>query len=171
MPHPNPGQSPNPMQNIRLLAFDVDGVLTDGKLYIDEEGRELHAFHIHDGMGMALAKAQGLLLAAISGRPSFGVKARLSQLGVAEIHLGISDKLAKLKQILHKHGLAAEQCCYVGDDINDVEIMSFVGESFAPADAHCSAREAAEHLSRAKGGQGVLREIIDLWLQVNTGIG
>lgn len=159
---------PNPMQNIRLLAFDVDGVLTDAKLYIDEEGRELHAFHIHDGMGMALARKQGLILVAISGRPSGGVRARLSQLGVHEIHLGIAKKMAKLEEILQKHAIPASQCCYVGDDVNDVEIMAAVGQSFAPADAHKSALAAAKNITETKGGQGVLREIIDLWFATQS---
>lgn len=152
---------PSPLADIRLLAFDVDGVVTDGRIWFDEEGREMHAFHVHDGMGMVRAAKTGLLLAAISGRPAPGVRARLTQLRVSEIHLGVRDKWSKLQEILAKHQISAGQCCFVGDDINDLEVMAQVGLSYAPADAHPSAQQAAQQLTHAHAGQGVLREIID----------
>ncbi len=155
---------PTPLRDIDLLAFDVDGVLTDGRIWFDEQGREMHAFHVHDGMGMVLASKRGPLLVAISGRVAPGVQARLTQLRLREIHLGIQDKVAVLSEVAQRHGVPFERCCYVGDDVNDIELMRHVGLSYAPADAHASAATAAHQRTLASGGQGVVREILDaIW--------
>ncbi|MFH1812009.1 MAG: HAD hydrolase family protein [Pseudomonadota bacterium] len=156
---------PTELSAIQLLAFDVDGVLTDGRIWFDEEGREMHAFHVHDGMGMVLASRRGPLLVAISGRGAPGVKARLTQLRVREIHLGIDDKVQVLRDAAGRHDIPLEACCFVGDDINDVATMKLVGLAVAPANAHPSALTAAHWCTQARAGHGVLREVLDaIWM-------
>ncbi|MBN2362414.1 MAG: HAD hydrolase family protein [Deltaproteobacteria bacterium] len=146
---------------VRLVAFDVDGVLTDGRLYLDDQGRELHAFHVRDGMGMALARRDGLLLVALSGRDSPGVRARLQELRVSEIHLGVIDKAQVLSELAQRLQIPLAQTCFVGDDVNDLAALAIAGRSYAPADAHPRVRAVVHSVTRAAGGHGVLREILD----------
>jgi 3-deoxy-D-manno-octulosonate 8-phosphate phosphatase (KDO 8-P phosphatase) len=150
-----------PLAELELVAFDVDGVLTDGRIWFDEEGREMHAFHVKDGMGMVLAKQRGLKLAAISGRRAPGVKARLTQLRMDEIHLGVMDKAALLRELCARHGVALEKACFIGDDVNDLPAMEIVGLSIAPADAIDEVLAAVDLVTKRGGGQGVLREVLD----------
>lgn len=149
------------LEQIELVAFDVDGVVTDGKILFDEEGREMHAFHVHDGMGMVLAAKRGILLVAISGRVAPGVRARLTQLRMREIHLGISDKVATLVDVAKAHNIPLEHTCFVGDDINDLPVMEIAGISYAPSNAHPAVQTAADVVTARRGGEGVLREILD----------
>lgn len=161
---------PTELSAIQLLAFDVDGVLTDGHIWFDEEGREMHAFHVHDGMGMVLAARRGPLLVAISGRPAPGVRARLTQLRVREIHVGVDDKVQVLREAAARHGVALEACCFVGDDVNDVAAMRCVGLAVAPPDAHPSALAAAHRRTTVRAGHGVLRELLDaIWQARDAG--
>lgn len=149
------------LADIALVAFDVDGVLTDGRIFFDEEGREMHAFHARDGLGMVLASLRGVLLAAISGRYAPGVKARLVQLRVTEIHLGISDKTAVLEGIAAAHGIDMAHTCFIGDDVNDLGPMGAAGIGFAVADAHTEVLARADRVLRQAGGQGAVREVLD----------
>lgn len=146
---------------VRLVAFDVDGVLTDGRLYLDDQGHELHAFHVRDGMGMALAVRDGLLLVAISGRESPGVRIRLQQLKLTEILLGVRDKAQALREVAARLQVPLDQTCFVGDDVNDLSALAIAGRSYAPADAHPRVLAAVHQVTRAAGGHGVLREILD----------
>jgi len=146
---------------VRLVAFDVDGVLTDGRLYLDDQGHELHAFHVRDGMGMALAVRDGLLLVALSGRESPGVRLRLQQLKLTEIQLGVIDKGQALRDVATRHQVPLAQTCFVGDDVNDLAALAIAGRSYAPADAHPRVRAAVHTVTQAAGGHGVLREILD----------
>jgi 3-deoxy-D-manno-octulosonate 8-phosphate phosphatase (KDO 8-P phosphatase) len=150
-----------PLAEIALVAFDVDGVLTDGRIWFDEEGREMHAFHVKDGMGLVLAAKRGLILAAISGRRAPGVKARLTQLRMKEIHLGVMDKAVLLREVAERHQVPLERICFVGDDVNDLQAMAIAGLSFAPADAIEEVRAAADRVTQRRGGEGVLREVLD----------
>lgn len=152
-------------RKVRVLAFDVDGVATDGRLYYGKDGCALHAFHARDGLGLVRARDAGIVLAAISGRSSPNVQARLSELKVPHIHQGVHDKWACLVGILEAAGVDADACCYVGDDVNDLSCLRAVGLSAAPRDAASDVIDAVHWVSARDGGHGVLRDLVELILR------
>jgi 3-deoxy-D-manno-octulosonate 8-phosphate phosphatase (KDO 8-P phosphatase) len=139
---------------VKLAVFDVDGVLTDGKLWFSDDGRELKAFHVQDGFGLAI----------ITGRMSLTVTERTAELGIAHVYQGQDDKLACFEQIISALHLQPEQCSYCGDDLPDVRVMSRVGLSIAVANAHPWVREHAHWRTQHRGGDGAAREVCDLLL-------
>ena len=149
---------------IRLLVLDVDGVLTDGRLYYDAEGRESKSFHVRDGYGMQQAMAAGVTLAVISGRSSAAAAARLAELRVPLVYLGRNDKRTVLDQLLVELRIPADRVACVGDDVTDLDILSMAGLGITVADAHPDVRRAADWVTAAAGGQGAVREICDLLL-------
>lgn len=149
---------------IRLILLDVDGVLTDGAIHMHSDGSESRAFHVRDGMGIRLGQKAGLSFGIISGRESEVVRARAAELGIDELHQRVLDKRTCLDQIAERHGLAAEEICFIGDDVIDVPAMVRAGLAVAPSDAIGEAREAAHHVTSRRGGKGVVREVIDLVL-------
>lgn len=151
-------------RRIRVLAFDVDGVCTDGRLFYGPDGCALHAFHARDGLGLVRARQAGMICAAISGRSSKNVDARLSELKVPFIRQGVADKAAELGLILAEVGAGPDEVCYVGDDVNDLSVMRIVGLSVAPADAEPAVLAEAMAVTRRVGGSGVLREVVELIL-------
>lgn len=148
-------------QRIRVLAFDVDGVCTDGRLYYGPDGCALHAFHARDGLGLVRARTAGLVCAAISGRSSPNVDARLGELRVPFIRQGVADKDAELRGILALVGATPKEACFVGDDVNDLAVMRLVGLSIAPADAEPAVLAEAMLVTQRAGGTGVLREVVE----------
>lgn len=148
----------------RLLVLDVDGVLTDGRLHYDADGRESKSFHVRDGLGLQQLMAAGVTVAVISGRRSGAAAARLAELAVPHVHLGRNDKQVVLEGLLRELGLAAEFVACVGDDVTDLPIMRLSGLGIAVADAHPRVRGAADWCTAAGGGQGAVREICDLLL-------
>ena len=146
---------------IKLVAFDVDGTLTDGRLWMTEDGREIKAFHVHDGLGIKRLREHGIEVALISARISHAVELRAEQLGIDHVYQGTGDKLACLQDLLQASGLAPEQACYVGDDLPDLAPMSVCGFAVAVADARPEVLDAAHWHTRAKGGQGAAREVCD----------
>ena len=152
-------------RGIRVLAFDVDGVCTDGRLYYGPDGCALHAFHARDGLGIVKAREAGLVLAAISGRASKNVSARLGELKVPHIRQGVARKSVELDGLLQQLGVPWSACCYVGDDVNDVGCLRRAGLAVAPADAVFDAVAAAHHVTTRRGGEGVLRELVELILR------
>jgi 3-deoxy-D-manno-octulosonate 8-phosphate phosphatase (KDO 8-P phosphatase) len=146
---------------IRLLVLDVDGVLTDGRLYFGAHGEVLKVFHAHDGYGIVKLIASGLEVAVISGRRSSAVSARCRELGIARVTQGANDKLAAFERLRKRVGVAAGACACVGDDLPDVALFAVVGLSFAVADAHPLARRAAHHVTKLPGGRGAVREVCD----------
>lgn len=148
--------------NIRLVAFDVDGTLTDGRLWLAEDGREIKAFHVHDGLGIKLLREHGIEVAIISARISHAVELRAEQLGIDHVYQGTVDKLACLRDILDASGLAAGQAAYVGDDLPDLPSMRACGLAIAVADARPEVAREAHWQTRAKGGKGAAREVCDL---------
>jgi 3-deoxy-D-manno-octulosonate 8-phosphate phosphatase (KDO 8-P phosphatase) len=150
---------------VRVLAFDVDGVCTDGRLYYGPDGCALHAFHARDGLGIVRAREAGLVLAAISGRSSRNVHARLSELKVPHIRQGVAVKTSELDGLLAELGLPWSSVCYVGDDVNDVGCLKRAGLAAAPADAVDDALAVAHVVTRRRGGEGVLRELVELLLR------
>jgi 3-deoxy-D-manno-octulosonate 8-phosphate phosphatase (KDO 8-P phosphatase) len=149
--------------NIRLVCFDVDGTLTDGRLYFDQEGRELKAFHVHDGQGLVLLRSIGIEVALITARHSEVARRRADELGV-RAYIGVKDKLACVHALCAEFGIGPEAVCFMGDDLPDLPAMRAVGLSVAPGDAHACALETAALRTRAGAGKGAARELCDLLL-------
>lgn len=150
---------------VRLLVLDVDGVMTDGRLYYGARGEALKVFHVRDGLGVKLLAAAGVTVAVISGRKSGMTARRCRELGIRHVLQGVQDKLARFQRLRTRMGLPADACACVGDDIPDVALMRAVGLAFAVSDAHPQARSAAHVITRLAGGQGAVREVCDYLLQ------
>jgi 3-deoxy-D-manno-octulosonate 8-phosphate phosphatase (KDO 8-P phosphatase) len=155
------------LKQIKMLALDVDGVLTDGGIYIDENGGQTRRFNMQDGHGIGMLLAVGIDVAIISKATSVSVKHRAAMIGIQEVHLGANDKLAILTSLCEKKGLTLDQVAFMGDDLIDIEVLSHVGYPFAPANAVPQVLENAQYITHAKGGEGAVREVCDLLLQVN----
>ncbi|HVN44061.1 MAG TPA: HAD-IIIA family hydrolase [Steroidobacteraceae bacterium] len=149
------------MPAIRLLVLDVDGVLTDGRLYFGPRGEALKAFHVRDGVGLKELQRAGLTVAVISGRRSAMVAARCRELGVRHVLQGVADKLRALRRLCARLKLTPGACACVGDDLPDLPVMRAAALSFAVADAHIAARRAADIVTRLPGGAGAVREVCD----------
>jgi len=153
---------------IRLLVLDVDGVLTDGRLYFGARGEALKAFHVHDGYGIAQLGRAGIEVAVISGRRSPMVRARCSELGVRQLHQGVKDKLAVFGRLCARLKVPPDSCACIGDDLPDLPLMRAVALSFAVADAHREVRRVADVVTRLPGGHGAVREVCDHLLALRT---
>ena len=152
-------------RNIRLLLMDCDGVLTDGKLYFGPDGEAMKSFHVRDGQGIVDWHRAGFLSGIISGRRSEGiVEARASELGIRYVVTGSSDKVADLKRILGETGIPEAETAFIGDDVGDIGLMKLVGFPVAVADAVDDVRSIAGYVTKAKGGEAAVREVIDLLL-------
>ncbi|HXD37803.1 MAG TPA: HAD hydrolase family protein [Rhodanobacter sp.] len=149
---------------IRLAVFDVDGTLTDGRLWYGEDGRETKVFHVHDGLGLKRLQAHGVQVALITARISHPVALRAEELGIAHVYQGQGDKAACLRELLDALHLQAGQAAYTGDDLPDLAPMRMVGMAVAVADAHPWIVEAAHWQTRQRGGEGAAREVCDLIL-------
>jgi len=147
---------------IQLLVLDVDGVLTDGRLLYDADGRESKSFHVRDGYGLQQAMAAGVTVAVISGRHSPAAAARLAELRVPHVFLGRNDKRAVFDQLLAGLRVPASDVACVGDDVTDLDIMALAGLGITVADAHPDVLRAADWVTLAGGGRGAVREICDL---------
>lgn len=146
---------------IKLIVFDVDGVLTDGKLYIGSDREEYKAFHTQDGMGISLAHYADIKTAIITGRTSNSVLKRAEELKINYVHQGIHEKLEVMEQIMKDLDITLEEVCYIGDDINDLPILQVVGFSAAPSNAVPIVKQHVQYISTESGGNGAVREIID----------
>ncbi len=151
-------------RNIRLLLLDVDGVLTDGKIYVMDNGQEFKAFDIHDGQGISLLHRAGIRVGIISGRSSPAVRVRAKELAISEVHEGVSDKLKVYEEILARHGLGDSSVAYVGDDLIDRPILERVGLSVAVANAHAAVQGVVHWVTSKSGGAGAIREVADFIL-------
>jgi 3-deoxy-D-manno-octulosonate 8-phosphate phosphatase (KDO 8-P phosphatase) len=147
---------------IRLLVLDVDGVLTDGRLYFGARGEALKVFHVRDGHGIVALRRAGLEVAVISGRRSPMVRARCRELGVRHVYQGVPDKGATLARLLARLKLPRSAVACVADDLPDLPLMRGVALTFAVADAHPEIRRSAHRVTRLPGGQGAVREVCDL---------
>ena len=147
---------------VKLVVFDVDGVLTDGRLLLGDNGVEYKAFHSRDGHGMKMLRRTGVELAIITGRRSQLVAARMASLGITHVHQGHASKLPVFEKLIADLGLAESQAAYVGDDVVDLGIMSRVGLAVAVANAHPLVLEQAHWHTRSDGGRGAAREVCDL---------
>jgi 3-deoxy-D-manno-octulosonate 8-phosphate phosphatase (KDO 8-P phosphatase) len=163
-----PGQKKDAAEKakgIRLFLVDVDGVLTDGGIVYDGEGREIKRFHVRDGHGIKMLQRAGIEVGIITGRTSEVVAVRARELGISIVLQGVADKVAAWREVLAGKGVAPGESAYVGDDIVDVPLMRRVGFSAAVADAESYVLEAADFVSTRPGGQGAVREIIEFVLR------
>jgi 3-deoxy-D-manno-octulosonate 8-phosphate phosphatase (KDO 8-P phosphatase) len=152
------------LSDIRLVAFDVDGVFTDGRFYLSEDGVESKAFHTQDGYGIRQLLNEGIEVAVISGRRSGAVQKRMAELGVSHVVLGCANKVAALDEITAKLGISVAECAYVGDDIPDLPLLNHVGVSIAVANAVPKLHEQCDLSTSASGGAGAVREVCELVL-------
>lgn len=154
------------IQGLKLLILDVDGVLTDGRLFFDDQGREYKCFHARDGHGIKLLRQTGVDVAIISGRKSNSVALRMQSLGVELVYQGHENKRAAFNEILQHLQLLPQQVAHVGDDVLDLPIMTQVGFAVAVADANFVVKKHADWCTEAMGGMGAVREVCDLIMQV-----
>lgn len=146
---------------IKMLAMDVDGTLTDGRIYIGARGELMKAFDVKDGHGIVEFRKGGGIPVIITGRQSDIAAVRAKELGITEVYQSVSDKLSCLKEIAQKYGLSQEEIAYIGDDVNDLACMNYCGVSACPADAVSEVKAAAGYICRAAGGRGAVREFLD----------
>lgn len=149
------------LRRIRALVLDVDGVLTDGAMYYGANGEAMKRFHTRDGMGIALLQKAGVRVAFITGERSECVMRRAEKLRVEDVYLGVEEKGRALEEFLRKHSLKADETAYVGDDVNDLPCLSKAGIAIAVADAVPEVLDAADLVTRRKGGDGAVREVAE----------
>jgi 3-deoxy-D-manno-octulosonate 8-phosphate phosphatase (KDO 8-P phosphatase) len=149
-------------QSIRLIAFDIDGVMTDGGLYLADSGEESKRFNSLDGHGLKMLKASGVELAIITGRTSRCVELRAQNLGITHLFQGAEDKLAVMQQLLQKLGIPAEAAAYMGDDVIDLPVMRRMALALSVPEAPQLVRDHAHYVTRRGGGNGAVREVCEL---------
>jgi 3-deoxy-D-manno-octulosonate 8-phosphate phosphatase (KDO 8-P phosphatase) len=153
---------------IKLLLFDVDGVLTDGRILVHADGTESKEFNIRDGAGLVWAQRAGLAIGLLSARRAEATSIRAAQLGITTVVQGVADKLAGYEQILRDAGLADAPVGYMGDDLQDLPVLRRAGFSAAPADAAPEVRAAVHWISASGGGRGAARECIEHVLRAQS---
>lgn len=149
---------------VKLMAFDVDGVLTDGGIYLGEE-EELKRYNTQDGAGLSIARMAGFHIAIITGRQSASVARRMEELKIEEFHQGTNNRIEKLDALTVKHNLTPADVMYMGDDILDLPAMKYAGFAVAPSNAVVDVKPHAHYVTLAKGGDGAVREIIEVVLR------
>ena len=155
----------NKIRRVKLLILDVDGVLTDGRIIIDDAGVESKNFDVKDGHGLKIIMRYGIDVVLLTGRRSQVVERRAADLGIAEVHQGIRNKVEALAKILQRRNLAPEETAYAGDDIVDIPLFKRVGFAVAVADAVPEVRQVADYITGCKGGRGAVRELCEVILQ------
>lgn len=149
------------MQNVKLIALDVDGTLTDGTLLYGPDGAHSKAFHVADGLGIVMARGMGLRVAVISGRSSRAAETRMAELNVTDLVQNCGDKAVALQQLLQKYELTPAEAAYVGDDINDLPAFDVAGVKIAVADASDSLKARADWITPRPGGHGAVRDAVE----------
>ena len=151
-------------EGIRLVIFDVDGVLTDGRLYYTQEGETLKAFHVLDGQGLVLLRKAGIEFVVITGRDSPALRRRLSDLGIEKAFYGVKDKAKAAAEVLEELGVSWEHVAVIGDDWPDIPLLKQAAFGVAPAGAHVEAKAVAHYVTQKLGGEGAVREFCDILL-------
>ena len=151
-------------RNIKLVVFDVDGVLTDGTLSYSKNGEEVKHFNVKDGVGIKLLNTYDITTAVISAKDSAPLRKRISDLGIPHFYPACADKWAKLSLLLEQLNIEANEVCYVGDDVIDLKVMKRIGLSITPADGFWLVKKYADLVTDAAGGKGVAREVADIIL-------
>lgn len=155
----------NKAKKIKLLILDVDGVMTDGRIILDNAGNELKAFHVRDGHGIKMAINSDIEVVIITGRKSRVVERRARELGIKEVHQKSLNKMDTYEKLIKQYDLEDEEVAFIGDDINDLPILRRVGLSIAVADADDHIRNKVAYVTELGGGQGAVREVIDIILK------
>lgn len=153
------------LRAVKLLLLDVDGVMTDGGIYFTERGDELKKFNIKDGYGLAKLQKSGVKAGILTGRTSQLVARRAQELGISEVHQGLDNKLDAYERIRTKLNLSDEEIAYVGDDEPDIPVMKKAGFAACPANAVAAVRREADFVCRNRGGEGAVREVVDIILE------
>jgi 3-deoxy-D-manno-octulosonate 8-phosphate phosphatase (KDO 8-P phosphatase) len=153
------------LHHVRLLILDVDGVMTDGRIIMDDEGREIKHFNVRDGHGLKILMHSGIDVVLLTGRRSRVVEHRAKDLGIREVHQAIWNKAEAFEQIRSAHGLEAHNAAFMGDDIVDIPLLRKVGFSACPADACLEVRNIVDYIAEYDGGHGAVREICEIILQ------
>ncbi|OCH11936.1 3-deoxy-manno-octulosonate-8-phosphatase [Aliivibrio sp. 1S165] len=151
-------------KNIKMVLLDVDGVMTDGSIFINQDGEFFKSFNVKDGLAIELLRSHNILVGVISGKASAALDTRCKQLGFDEIITGCKNKLPALVDICSKYNILPSQIAFLGDDVLDIPIFEKVGLAIAPVDAHSLAIEDSDWVSTLKGGEGMVREFVDLLL-------
>jgi 3-deoxy-D-manno-octulosonate 8-phosphate phosphatase (KDO 8-P phosphatase) len=150
------------LKNIKALLSDVDGVLSNGYIYLGNDGNEYKTFNVKDGCGIVTIQKYGIKFGVITGRKSKIVEERMKSLKVEIVYQGVGEKLSSLQQIMSDYNLKAEEIAYIGDDVIDIPVFEEVGFSACPMDAHPYAKENCNYVCKLNGGEGAVREICDL---------
>jgi 3-deoxy-D-manno-octulosonate 8-phosphate phosphatase (KDO 8-P phosphatase) len=153
------------IRKVKLLILDVDGVLTDGRIVIDDAGLESKAFDVKDGHRLKMLMRAGIDVALLTGRQSRVVEHRAAELGIAEVHQGALNKLEVFSEILKRRNIGPEETACVGDDVVDIPVLKRAGFSVAVADAVEEAKAVADHVTQCRGGQGAVREVCEMILK------
>ncbi len=153
------------MRKVKLLMLDVDGVLTDGRLFYDSEGRESKVFHVQDGAGLVYWKRSGFVSGLLSGREAKCIRVRAKELRVDEVHLGKGHKLPVLQEVLERRNLSLEEVCYVGDDFLDLEVLRCVGMPVSVPQGRPEVKAVCRYITQAPAGFGAVRELVELLLE------
>lgn len=154
------------MNGITTLIFDIDGVLTDGSVFVTNAGEMLRTMNIRDGFALKAAVESGYNVCVISGGSNEGVRVRLRNLGITNIHLGCHDKVETFKEYIELYGILPEQVMYMGDDIPDFHVMKLVGLPTCPQDASPEIKAISKYISHKNGGKGAVREVIEQVMKV-----
>jgi len=157
------------LSKIKIVAMDVDGVLTDGGMYYSDKGEVMKKFNARDGKAIEIIRDMGLKVALITGEQSAIVKARARKLNIEDVYLGCCDKIRAAEKLLGKYNLGFENMLYVGDDLGDIELLKRSGAAFAPHDASRAVIECADHVCQRNGGEGVMSEINSMLLSCGSG--
>jgi len=153
------------IRNVKVLILDVDGVLTDGRIILSDDGRETKCFNVRDGHGLKMIRRAGVEVMFLTGRKSLVVEHRARELGVERVYQGALDKLAVLEEILATTGLSPGQVAYMGDDIVDLPVLRRAGFSVTVSDAHEDVLQAVDLVTRNAGGRGAVREVCEIILK------
>ena len=154
------------LTRVKTFIFDVDGVLTDGKVLVTSKGEMYRALDTKDGYGMKCALLHGFKIVIITGGMNEGIRKRFNELGIYDIYLGAFNKMDAYKDLMDNYSLKSEEILYVGDDIPDIPVMKEIGVSCCPSDAVPDVKEIVDYVSHKKGGEGCVREIIEQVLRV-----
>lgn len=152
-------------KDIKMLVMDVDGTLTDGKIYYGNNGEMFKAFDVRDGYRLIKCEEYGIITAIITGKSSEIVAGRARDLKIKEVYQGVSNKIEVLKSLLEKYNLDSSQIAYIGDDVNDIECMELCGFSACPADALEEVKTKVDYVCKNIGGHGAVRELIDMMIE------
>lgn len=153
---------------IKLFITDVDGVLTDGRIVLGNNGEEFKFFHVQDGMGIKLAQEAGIKTAIITGRESQLVARRAEELAITEVHQNIKDKLGVFADLLEEYRISRQEVAYIGDDVNDLPILQEVGLALTVANGVDQVQSEADYITDCPGGQGAVREAVELILEAQS---